>query len=222
MGFIIKSIQKIMGVSFWVKPVTFVPLNQFQDCNFQVTWTAAFWTPEIFQDLWGGQESVHRASFQPPPESRPGPSRAPSRNSRRIPYDYVYHCLPMDLILIPYCLGKSLVCWGCFHPRLCLILSFSPHLHHVDNHMLSLRYPAPLFCDGYQGIYSLYGKTVTDGSSTSAVYLVIYTLLRGETSKFLCVNARPIFCEIWGPNVSLSCWWNCNFGNPMRYLCKGT
>ena len=36
MGFIIKSIQKIMGGSFWVKPVIFVPLNQFQDPNFQV------------------------------------------------------------------------------------------------------------------------------------------------------------------------------------------
>ena len=125
MGFIIQIYSKNHGGFIWVKPVIFVPLNQFQDRNFQVTSTAAFWTLEIKGPLrWPGV----CAQSQFPTATWIAGGQGHLGSKQKLPKNSIWLCLPMDLILIPYCLGKSLVCWGCFHPRLCLILSFSPHL----------------------------------------------------------------------------------------------
>jgi hypothetical protein len=138
-----------MGVSFWVKPVIFVPLNQFQDRNFQVTSTAAFWTPEIKGPLrWPGvcaQSQFPTATWIAGGQGHLGLQAETPEEFHMIVFTNGSY---LDSLLF----GQISSMLRLF-PSLCLILSFSPHLHHVDNNMFSLRYPAPLFCDGYQGIY---------------------------------------------------------------------
>lgn len=212
MGFIIQIYSKNHGGFIWVKPVIFVPLNQFQDRNFQVTSTAAFWTPEIKGPLrWPGvcaQSQFPTATWIAGGQGHLGLQAE----------------TPEEFHMIVFTNGSNLD--SLLFGQISSMLRLFPSKVVLDTQFLPSSRDTlhPCFVMGIRvsTTFSLYGKIVTDGSSTSAVYLVIYTLLRGETSKFLCVNARPIFCEIWGPNVSLSCWWNCNFGNPMRYLCKGT